>query len=89
MVKRMKLEIIYDILKVIKKNYNSIKPTPLLRQSNISSLRFKEYLSELMDKKLVKEKNHKGKKYIFLTEKGLRFLERYKIIINFIDEFDL
>ena len=85
----MKLEIIYDILKVIKKNYNSIKPTPLLRQSNISSLRFKKYLSELMDKKLVKEANHKGNKYISLTEKGLKFLEKYKTIINFIEEFEL
>ncbi len=89
MAKRGKLEIIRDILKTIQENHNSIKPTPLLRQSNISSSRFKDYFSELLDKKFVKEVNHKGNKYISLTEKGLRFLEKYKTIVNFIDEFEL
>ena len=89
MAKRGKLEIIRDILKIIQENHNSIKPTPLLRHSNISSSRFKEYFSELIKKKFVKEMNIKGNKYISLTEKGLRFLEKYKTIVNFIDEFEL
>ena len=89
MAKRGKLEIIQNILKIIQENYNSIKPTPLLRQSNISSSRFKEYLSELIEKKFVKEVYNKGNKFISLTEKGLRFLEKYKTIVNFIDEFEL
>ncbi|MDP3027648.1 MAG: winged helix-turn-helix domain-containing protein [Nanoarchaeota archaeon] len=89
MTKRGKLEIIKDILKIIQENRNSIKPTPLLRQSNLSSARFKEYFNELLDKKLVKEFNHKGEKFISLTEKGFKFLEKYKTIINFIDEFEL
>jgi len=89
MVKRGKLEIIKDILSIINKNRNSIKITPLIRQSNISSARFKEYFSELIEKKFVKEINHKGNKFISLTEKGHRFLERYKTIITFIDEFEL
>ena len=89
MAKRGKLEIIKDILSIINKNRNSVKITPLIRQSNISSARFKEYFSELIEKKLVKEINHKGNKLISLTEKGCRFLERYKTIITFIDEFEL
>jgi len=89
MAKRVKLEIIYDMLKIIQENHNSIKPTPLLRQSNISSIRFKGYFSELLKKNFIKEINHRGNKYISLTEKGLRFLEKYKIIVNFIDEFEL
>jgi predicted transcriptional regulator len=89
MAKRNKLEIIKDILTIIQSSHNSIKPTPLLRQSNISSSRFKEYFSELLDKKFVKEINHKESKYISLTERGSRFLEKYKTIINFIDEFEL
>ena len=89
MAKRGKLEIIRDILKIIQENHNSIKPTPLLRQSNISSSSFKEYFSELIKKKFVKEINNKGNKYISLTEKGLRFLEKYKTIVNFIEEFEL
>ena len=33
--------------------------------------------------------NKKGDKQISLTERGLRFLEKYKTIIDFIDEFEL
>lgn len=89
MAKRGKLEIIKDILKIIQENRNAIKSTPLLRQSNLSSSRFKEYFSEILDKKFVKEINSKGNKYISLTERGLKFLEKYKTIVNFIDEFEL
>jgi len=89
MAKRGKLEIIYDILKIIQKSNNSIKPTPLLRQSNISTTRFKEYFSELVTKNFVREINHKGEKFISLTDKGFKFLEKYRTIINFIDEFEL
>jgi len=89
MAKRNKLEIIQDILKIIQENHNSIKPTPLLRQSNISTARFKEYFNDLIKKKFIRETDHKGNKYISLTEKGFKFLEKYRTIINFIDEFEL
>jgi predicted transcriptional regulator len=90
MVKRGKLEIIKDILKIIQENRNSIKPTPLLRKSKLSSLRFKEYYIELADKNLIKEITGKEReKFIILTEKGFKFLEKYKTIVNFIDEFEL
>lgn len=88
MAKRIKLEIIKDILSIIK-NHNTVRPTPLLRQSNISSARFKEYYSELLKKGFVRETNYKGNKIISLSEKGFKFLEKYKTIINFIDEFEL
>ncbi|MCK5321115.1 winged helix-turn-helix transcriptional regulator [Candidatus Pacearchaeota archaeon] len=87
MAKRNKLEIIRDILRIIQKNH-PIKPTPLLRMSNISSSRFKGYYSELLEKEFVKETYGKNKK-ITLTEKGYRYLEKYSAIINFIDEFEL
>jgi len=90
MAKRSKLEIIKDILRIIHENNNSIKTTPLLRQSNVSSARFKEYYSELIEKKFIKEmKNYRGEKFVCLTDKGFKFLEKYKTIINFIDEFEL
>jgi len=89
MAKRNKLEIIQNILKIIQENHNSIKPTPLLRQSNISTARFKDYFNDLIKKKFIRETGHKGNKYISLTEKGFKFLEKYKTIINFIDEFEL
>lgn len=90
MVKRGKLEIMRDILKLIQENKNLIKPTPLLRKSSLSSSGFKEYYTELLERKLIKEIiNESQDKFIILTEKGFKFLERYKAIISFIDEFDL
>jgi predicted transcriptional regulator len=90
MAKRGKLEIIRDILNKIHDNHNSIKVTPLLRKANISSIRFKEYFLELLEKGLIKEivgKN--GEKFISLTDKGFKFLEKYRTIIDFIKEFEL
>jgi predicted transcriptional regulator len=88
-MKRGKLEIIKDILKIIQENNNLIKPTPLLRKSNVSTLRFKEYFSELLKKEFVRETNYNGEKFVSLTDKGFKFLEKYKSIIDFIDEFEL
>jgi predicted transcriptional regulator len=89
MAKRGKLEIMQDILYIIQQNHNPMKITPLIRRSNLSSTRFKEYYLELLQKGLVKETSTKGNKLISLTDKGYRFLEKYKTIISFIDEFEL
>jgi predicted transcriptional regulator len=90
MTKRAKLEIIRDVLKIIQDNRNMIKTTPLLRKSQMSSKRFKEFYSELIEKRFVKEIiDEKHGRYVILTEKGYKFLERYRTIIDFIEEFDL
>lgn len=90
MVKRERLEVIYDILKIIRNNNNSIKPTPLLRFSNLSFNSFNVYFEELKEKGFVREfQDKKEKTYISLTDKGFKFLNKYEIIKNFIDEFDL
>jgi predicted transcriptional regulator len=90
MKKRGRLEIIKDILRVIQENRNSIKQTPLLRKSNVSTLKFKEYSKELIEKEFIKEiQNNSGEKVISLTQKGYDFLEKYKTIISFIEEFEL
>jgi predicted transcriptional regulator len=88
--KRDRLEVIYDILKIIRHYNNSIKPTPLLRYSNLSSQSFSEYVSELLEKGFIKEIiDEKGRKFFTLTDKGFEYLEKYKLIIGFIDEFEL
>jgi predicted transcriptional regulator len=88
--KRDRLEVIFDILKVISDHQNSIKPTPLLRYSNLSSGSFSEYFDELMRKEFIKERiDTKGRKYVTLTDKGFKYLERYKLILGLIDEFEL
>lgn len=90
MVKRFKFEIIRDILGLIRDYNNKIKPTPLLRQSNLSSSRFKEYYNELLEKGFVKEvRGHNGEKVVSLTEKGNLYLEKYKTILCFVEEFGL
>lgn len=87
--KRERLEVINDILFIIREHDNSIKPTPLLRYSNLSSQRFSEYLKELQEKKLIKELDNKGRKHYTLTDKGFKYLEKYQVITGFVDEFEL
>jgi predicted transcriptional regulator len=88
--KRSRLRIIYDILNMIRNNNNSIKPTPLLRYSNLSSQSFSSYLGELMEKGFVEEKlDRKGKKILVLTENGFNYLQKYKAITKFVQDFNL
>jgi len=87
--KRERLEVIKDILRSIQENRN-IKPTRLLYSSNLSPQMFKDYINELIEKKfMVLEVDKKDKKYFSLTKKGYDFLEEYKVIENFIDNFGL
>jgi len=85
MVKRNKLEIIKDILKIIQDSHGLIKITPLIRKSNLSSQGFYQYLDGLIYKKLVLKTDG----HIKLTQKGTNYLERYSSIVGFIDEFGL
>lgn len=85
MAKRTKLDIIKDILGIIRNNQNSIKITPLLRKSNISSKRFYAYINELSTKDFIEKKDN----FIVLKEKGFQYLKKYETIISFIEEFDL
>ncbi|MBU0472358.1 MAG: winged helix DNA-binding protein [Nanoarchaeota archaeon] len=88
--KRDKLEVIHDILEIVVQNQNSIKPTPLLRKSNLSSQSFSEYITELLEKELVKEiADKKNKKFYTLTDKGFKYIEKYKMIKGFIEDFEL
>ena len=88
--KRERLEMIFDILNIIRNHQNSIKPTPLLRQSNLSSQSFTEYLNELLEKDLVKEiSDDNERKSLTLTDKGFKYLDKYKLILGFIEEFEL
>lgn len=90
MKKRGRLEVIRDILKIINENHNSIKKTPLLRKSNISSQRFNEYYVELVEKGFIEEvQDKKGKISVTLDKKGFNFLEKYSLIVSFIDDFGL
>ena len=87
--KRERLEVIKDILNAIRDNRN-IKPTRLLYASNLSPQMFKEYINELISKKFIKlDIGEKDKKTFSLTTKGNDFLEEYRIIENFVENFGL
>ena len=87
--KRERLDVIKDILNTIREN-RQIKPTRLLYASNLSPQMFKEYVSELLNKKFIKlEVDGKEKKFFSLAKKGQDFLQEYKVIENFIENFGL
>ncbi len=87
--KRERLDVIKDILHAIMEN-RKIKPTRLLYASNLSPQMFKEYINELISKKFIKlDIDDKEKKTFSLTKKGQDFLQEYKVIENFIENFGL
>ena len=87
--KRNKLEVVYDILKVINNKNGKIKPTHILYKSNLSYIMMKEYLGELIEKGLIKEQTFNGKKSYLVTKKGTDYLEKFNLIQNFTDSFGL
>ena len=87
--KRERLEVIKDILEAIMQGRN-IKPTRLLYASNLSPQMFKDYINELLGKGFIKLENYEdGKKTFSLTKKGMDFLQEYRVIQNFIENFGL
>ena len=87
--KRERLDVIRDILKVTRDN-RQIKPTRLLYASNLSPQMFKEYIDELLKKEfIILLEDKKGKKTFSIAKKGNAFLEEYKVIENFIENFGL
>jgi predicted transcriptional regulator len=87
--KRERLEVIKDIIRSIQDNRN-IKPTRLLYSSNLSPQMFKEYINELISKKFISlDVDDKERKTFSLTQKGREFLEEYRVIENFVENFGL
>ncbi|MCM1986146.1 MULTISPECIES: winged helix-turn-helix domain-containing protein [Methanococcoides] len=88
--KRSRLEIIRDILKVIRESNNSISPTKLQRFSNLSFQMFEEYVNDLEKKGLIEAKPYREKRKIYsLTDKGRAFLDKYQDFVNFLADFGL
>lgn len=87
--KRERLEIIRDILNSIREK-RKIKPTRLLYSSNLSPQMFKSYTDELLNKNFIKiQEDKKGKKEFVLDIKGINFLQEYRVIQNFVENFGL
>jgi predicted transcriptional regulator len=87
--KRNKLQIIHDILEVIKDKSGTIKPTHILYKSNLSYQMMDEYLSELIGKEFIVEITLKRGKSYAITTKGRNYLEKYRMIKEFTQSFGL
>lgn len=88
-IRRDRLQIINDILVSVRDKNGKIRPTHLLYKSNLAHNKMKLYVSELIEKELIKDGIDDGKKYYFLTEKGIKFIEEYKKINHFVESFGL
>jgi predicted transcriptional regulator len=87
--KRDRLQVIYDILKVIKEKNGKIKPTHILYKSNLSHQMMEEYLNELIEKDFILEEKEQNSKTYSIKPKGMEYLNQYKIITGFVDSFGL
>jgi predicted transcriptional regulator len=87
--KRDRLQVIYDILEVIRDKGENIKPTHILYKSNLSHQMMQQYLGELITKEFIIEKETKKGKTYSLTEKGFNYLKEYQQITRFVESFGL
>ena len=87
--KRNKLQIIHDILAVIKEKNGKIKPTHLMYKANLSHKLMTSYLEELMSKELVQEITEKQYRYLTITDEGYKFIEKFKQMKDFKESFGL
>ena len=87
--KRNRMEIIHDILQTIRNRNGKIKPTHILYKSNLSHQMMEEYLSELIQKGfIIENKGESGKTYS-ITEKGINYINKYSLIVEFTESFGL
>ena len=87
--KRTRLEVMHDILEVVKNRNGKIKPTHILYKSNLSYQMMDEYLKELITKGFIREQKTKTGRTYWLTDKGFTFLEKYSMIKDFTASFGL
>lgn len=74
--KRTRLEVIKDILEVIKKN-KKVKITHLIYKSNLSNNSIKPYIEELTKNKMIEKISEKDKSFFIITKKGEEFLNEF------------
>ena len=88
--KRDRLEIIRDILDLLRIKGDKVRPTHIMYKANLSHQMLTDYINELKEKDLIEEKKDKKNKKIFtLTQKGFKFLEDYSMIRKFMDSYGL
>ncbi len=89
-VKRDRLEIINDMLDIIRSKSDKVKLTQIMYKANLSHEMLGTYMNELLAKEfIVQKKDKEERKTYTLTEKGFNFLRDYKMIKGFVDSYGL
>lgn len=87
--KRTRLEILHDMLRATQNAGGTIKPTHLLYKSNLSHKKLEEFSRTLIERELLEVQETGEKRVFVLTDKGLKFLQEYKVIAEFTEAFGL
>ena len=86
-MKRERLQLIHDILKVIRDGKK--KPTHIMYKANLSHQMLEEYLKDLLSKEFIVVMKHGRAKTYSITEKGLKYVGEYDVIKKFVESFGL
>ncbi len=75
--KRSRMDIICDMLSIIRERGGSIKPTHLMYKANLSHKQMKSYLDELTKKNLIERDSFERNNKIRITRGGVDFNLKY------------
>ena len=88
-MKRSKLTIFMDILRLIQNQGGKSKPTRILYGANLSYTALKEYLDVLVNIGLIEKVTEKNHDFYKLTKKGYEFINKFREIKRLTEAFGL
>lgn len=88
MKKRTKLEVIKDMLLILREN-KKVKITHLIYKANLSNNSIKPYIEDLLKNQLIEEFKDQNKKFFRITNKGYDFLEEFNKMKIFSESYGL
>jgi len=87
--KRTRVEVLYDILRVIQEKSGKIKPTHVMYKANLSHNSMAKHLQDLISSNMIKPTENNQKKSYEITSKGRKFLQEYAQVREFEKTFGL